>query len=131
MIKKIKIEEAEYEINSNAYTRLLYKKTFNKGIMEDVKVIAEYALEIQNEKDKLEKKGLSQDEINTAIGVIALEKIDTFVEIILQITYVFIKCNDEKFMSYEDWLKTIEKVNPNDEWVSEVTELAVSSFYRQ
>lgn len=130
MIKNIKIGEVEYTINSNAYTRFLYKKVFNKGIMEDVQIITNFAVCMQEEQDRLDKLGLSEDEKNKQIGLFALEKIDSFVDVILQLTYIFIRCNDENFMSYEDWLKTIDSVNPNDKWVSEVTELAVSSFYR-
>lgn len=130
MIKKITIGEVEYTINSNAYTRLLYKKTFNKRIMEDVQVITKFALDVKEEKERLEKENLTEEDINIKIGSFALDRIDEYVEVILQFTYVFIKCNDESFMPYEEWLKTIDKVNPNDKWVTEVTELAVASFYR-
>lgn len=130
MIKTIKIGESEYVLNSNAYTRFLYKKEFNRGIFEDVQVITNFALEVQEEKDRLDKENLSEEEKSAKIGVFALEKLDNFIDVLLQLAYIFIKCNDENFMAYEDWLKTIDTINPNDTWVSEVTELAVSSFRR-
>lgn len=130
MIKTIKIGEVEYVLNSNAYTRFLYKQTFNRKILEDVQVIVQFATEVREEKERLEKEKLSEEELNTKIGIFALDKLDNFIDVLLQLTYIFIKCNDEKFMPYEDWLKTIDKINPNDSWVSEVTELSVSSFYR-
>ena len=130
MIKQVKIGENEYVLNSNAYTRFLYKKEFNKGIFEDVQVITNFALEVQEEKDRLDKENLSEEEKSAKIGVFALEKLDNFIDVLLQLAYIFIKCNDESFMPYEDWLKTIDTINPNDEWIGEVTELAVSSFRR-
>lgn len=130
MIKQVKIGEVEYVLNSNAYTRFLYKKLFGKGILEDVQVITQFAMEVQEEKDKLDKTKLSEEEKNAELGVFALSRLDGYMDVLLQLTYTFIKCNDESFMPYEDWLKTIDRINPNDDWVSEVTELSVSSFYR-
>ena len=130
MIKTIKIGEVEYVLNSNAYTRFLYKKIFDKKILEDVQVITKFAMEVQEEQEKLNKENLSEEEKNTKLGLFALSVLDDYIDVLLQLTYIFIKCNDDGFMPFEEWLKTIDKVNPNDSWVSEVTELAVSSFYR-
>ena len=128
MIKKIKIGEVEYEINSNAYTRFLYKKIFGKGIMEDIKVISDFAMAVQEEQDKL--KDLSPAEREQKLALFIMQNMDNYIDVILQLTYTFIKCANENFMSFEDWLKTLDRINPNESWVTEVTELSVSSFYR-
>ena len=129
MIKKIKIGEVEYEINSNAYTRFLYKKLFNKGIMEDVQVIANFAMAVQEEQERL--KDLPDTEAEQKLALFIMQNMDGYIDVILQMTYTFIKCADESFMEFDKWLKTIESINPNDKWIEEVTELSVSSFYRQ
>ena len=42
-MKKITICGKEYEISSNAYTRIIYKRTFGSGIFKDLKVLSEFA----------------------------------------------------------------------------------------
>ena len=128
MIKKIKIGEVEYEINSNAYTRFLYKKLFNKGIMGDIQVISKFAMQVQEEQEHL--KDLNAEEREQKLALFIMQNMDDYIDVILQITYTFIKCANENFMGYEDWLKTLDRINPNDSWIAEVTELSVTSFYR-
>lgn len=132
MIKKIKIGENEYEINSNAYTRFLYKKVFGNSIIDDLNPLIEFAEKTRQKTEELEKLGIKEEELNTQIGlfVMRLPEFDNYMETIYKMAYIFIKTQDEAFMDFESWLKTIDKVSLSDKWVTEVTELAVSSFYR-
>ena len=59
-----------------------------------------------------------------------LENIDDFMDVILKLAYIFILTVNPNFESFENWLKGIDKININESWIPEVTELAVSSFCR-
>lgn len=132
MIKKLNIGENEYEINTNAYTRFLYKKEFGKGILEDISNIVNFGQEVDRIRTELAKEGLKGELLNQKIGIeiMKLSSFDSYLDVVLQITYIFIKNANEKFMSFESWLKTLETINISDKWFTEVTELAVNSFPR-
>lgn len=106
-MKKITINEKEYTIDCNAYTRFLYKKTFGTGIFKDIDKLTKYTQG---------KEGL------------LLDNLDEVLDDILQITYILIKTANPTFESYENWLKSLTKIKVSDPWISEVTELAVTSF---
>lgn len=104
-MKKITINEKEYDINCTAYTRFLYNKTFGTSIFKDLDRFVKYSA-----------KGIS------------LENIDEVIDVALQIAYILIKTANPNIDVYENWLKTIEKITVSDPWISEVTEFAVNSF---
>ena len=54
--------------------------------------------------------------------------LDDFIDVIEKIAYILIYTANNKIGSFEDWLKSIEKINLSDSWISEVTEFAVASF---
>ena len=99
-MKKITIDGKEFEISCSAYSKFLYKKMFGSGMIQDI-----------NKLNKLTE-----------------ETIDDGIDVLFQVTYILILMANPKFMSFEDFLKSISAINLSDPWVSEVTELAVDSF---
>ena len=61
-MKKITICGKEYEISSNAYTRIIYKRTFGSGIFKDLKVLSEFANKQNDYIKSLEGEKLTQEE---------------------------------------------------------------------
>lgn len=126
--KTIKINEKEYEVSSTAYTRFIYKKTFGVGIMADLKKLTEITQKQDDFRKELQKKKMSDEEIEQQVGIAFMDDIDDLIDVIMKITYILILTADSKMCSYEDWLKSIEKIDLSEPWVSEVTEIAVDSF---
>lgn len=127
-MKKIIIDEKEFDIDCNAYTRFQYKSTFGKGIFADIKVLSDYSEKQNNLRKKLEKEGKTEEIIDKEISSIMLEDLDTFIDVIEKIAYILIYTANSKIGSFEDWLKSIGKISLSDSWIGEVTEFAVSSF---
>lgn len=126
MRKKLEICGKEYDICTNAYTMFIYKKEFKTGMMADIGRLQEFAT-MQN-KITRENEGKTKEEIDEAVGLALMPELDTYIEVSLRIAYVFIKCANPSFMSFEEWVQGIETFNLEDAWVAEVTELAVNSF---
>ena len=129
-MKKITICDKEYDINSNAYTRFLYKQVFNKKIFSDIAVLNKFEQGQEKLTKELKAKKYSKQEIEDEVSNYMLENIDDFMDVILKLAYIFILTVNPNFESFENWLKGIDKININESWISEVTELAVSSFCR-
>lgn len=105
MKKIIKLGGKEYSMQSSALTQFKYRDMTGRKLMQDINAI----------KDLREKN----DDI--------LAILDDFIEILLQITYVMIVESDAKQVgSFEDFLKGIEKLFEEIEWVDDVIDLAVS-----
>ena len=127
-MKKITICDKEYSIDCNAFTRFQYKKVFGTGIFSDIKVLNQFS-DRQNEiRKKLEKENATEEEIQKAINEMMLDNLDDFIDVIEKIAYISIYTANPQIESFENWLKGIEKINLNDNWIAEVTELAVNSF---
>ena len=124
----IKICNKEYPINCNAFSIFQYKKIFGTGIFADIKILNEFS-EKQNEiRDRMEKQKKTEEEIQKEINSTMLENLDDFIDVIEKITYILIYTANPQIETFEKWLKEIEKIDLSDNWVSEVTELAVNSF---
>lgn len=124
-MKKITINDKEYDINCNAFTRFQYKKIFGIGMLADIKKLNEIYEEQENIKKNF--KG-SKEELEKAINNVTMEKLDDLIDVIERITYILIYTANEKIGTFEDWLKNIDKINLTESWIGEVTETAVSSF---
>lgn len=129
MRKKMIICGKEYDICSNAFTMFLYKKEFNTGIMTDISRLQDF--NIKQEEISKQMVGKSQDEIDKEVGLALMPEVDTFTEIAFRLAYVFIKCANPNFVSFDEWTNTIDNFSFLDPWISEVTELAVNSFCGQ
>lgn len=127
-MKKITICSKEYEVSCNAFTRFQYKKIFGKGIFADIKTLSEFSENQEKIKRDLTEKGLSNEEINKEVNLYMMEHLDDFIDVVERIAYILIYSANNSIESFEDWLKGLEKIDLAASWISEVTELAVSSF---
>lgn len=127
-MKTITICGKEYTISCNAFTRFQYKKVFGKGIFEDLKVLQNFAEKQEKIRAELTGKKCSEEEITQAINSYMMEKFDDFLDVVEKMAYILILTADDKFESFENWLKGIEKIDMSEDWIGEVTEFAVSSF---
>ena len=124
----ITICDKEYEVACNAFTRFQYKKVFGRGIFSDIKVLNEFSEKQEKLKKELKEKGLNNEEIEKELNLTMLDSLDDFIDVIERIAYILIYTANNKIGSFEEWISGIEKIDLSASWISEVTELAVSSF---
>ena len=129
-MKTIVIDGNKYDIECNALTYIQYKKVFNKGIFADMDIIKDYFIRQTLKANELKEKypQMSEQEIDTQVGNYMNNYIDDFIEVITRIAYILIYSANEKIEEYENWLRKIKSFKIDDDWVAEVTELAVDCF---
>ena len=129
-MKTIVIDGNEYNIECNALTYIQYKKVFNKGIFADMDIIKDYLVRQTLKANEIKEKypQMSEQEIDTQVGNYMNNYIDDFIEVITRIAYILIYSANEKVEEYENWLRKIKNFKIDDDWVAEVTELAVDCF---
>lgn len=129
-MKTITIEGKEYEVECNALTYIQYKKMFGRGILEDFQIVKNYLVNqtIQTNKIMLEDENISETEVSDKLSEIMIHSIDEFIEVVTKIAYIMIYSANDRIESYENWLKNIKKFKIDDDWIVEVTELAVDCF---
>ena len=129
-MKTIVIDGNKYDIECNALTYIQYKKVFNKGIIADMDIIKDYLIRQTLKANELKEKypQMSEQEIDTQVGNYMNNYIDDFIEVITRIAYILIYSANEKIEEYENWLRKIKSFKIDDDWVAEVTELAVDCF---
>lgn len=129
-MKQITIEDKKYNINCNAFTLILHKRLFNRGIMQDVKILQSYLVTQITQTNAIKKKlpKLNDSEVISKVADYMNSYIDDFIEAITRITYTLIYTVDENFISYDEFLKSINKLKIDDDWIVEVTEFAVDCF---
>lgn len=129
-MKTIVIDGNEYNIECNALTYIQYKKVFNKGIFADMDIIKDYLVRQTLKANELKEKypQMSEQEIDAQVGNYMNNHIDDFIEVITRIAYILIYSANEKVEEYENWLRKIKNFKIDDDWVAEVTELAVDCF---
>lgn len=110
MKKIIKIGNKEYSMKSSAYTQFKYKNDTGRRMLEDLQNIS-----------KLQEA--DQEEMLSALEELS--------EIILRMSYVMIEESDPtQVTTYEDFLKDIDGLYDNTEWINEVITLATSPISR-
>lgn len=110
MRKIIKIGGKEYTIKSSAYTQFKYKNDTGRKFLNDLQNIAQIA-------DK------SQE--------IQIDKFDDLADILLRITFVMIEEADKaQVTSFDDFLKSIDGLFDDVEWINEVVKVATSPLSR-
>ena len=129
-MKTIVIDGNEYNIECNGLTYIQYKKVFNKGIFADMDIIKDYLVRQTLKANELKEKypQMSEQEIDAQVGNYMNNHIDDFIEVITRIAYILIYSANEKVEEYENWLRKIKNFKIDDDWVAEVTELAVDCF---
>ncbi len=129
-MKKITICEQEFDIECNALTSIKYRKLFNRGPREDIKILKLFlekqtlmATQLKSENPKIDDKTIIE-----SLSGLMIDDIDIFVEAATRIAYSLILTANPNMPEYEDWLKTIPKLKTNEEWIVEVAEFAADCF---
>ena len=127
-MKEITICNKKYPIDCNAFTRFQYKEIFGKGIFSDIKILNQFSEQQKKIRQKLENENKSEEEIQEQLNYSMMDSLDDFIDVIEKIAYILIYTANPEIESFEKWLINIEKIDLSSSWVSEVTELAVTSF---
>ena len=129
-MKQIVIDGNKYDIDCNALTFVLHKRLFNKGLMQDVRILQNYLITqtIKANEIKAKFQKLTDTEIDNQVANFMNEYIDDFIEAITRIAYTLMYTANEKIASYDDFLRSIKNFKIDDDWIVEVTELAVDCF---
>lgn len=129
-MKQIVIEGSSYDIDCNALTFILHKRLFNRGIMKDVYVLQNFIIVQTLKANKLKKKfpEMADDQINDQASSMMGDYIDDFIEAVTRIAYTLMYTANDKIVSYEDFLRSIKNFKIDDDWIVEVTEIAVDCF---
>lgn len=127
-MKEVTIGDKKYNVECNAFTRFQYKKVFGKGIFSDIKVLNQFSEKQKSIREKLEEEKKTEEEIQKQLNYAMMENLDDFIDVIEKIAYILIYTANPEMMSFESWLSSIEKIDLSASWISEVTELAVTSF---
>ena len=110
MRKTIKISGKEYQMKASAYTQFKYKDETGRRMLKDLQEIAK--LQDANEEEMI--AGL-----------------DDLTEVILKMAYVMImEADASQVKSYEDFLKGIDNLYENTDWINDVIEVATSPISR-
>lgn len=110
MRKIITISGKEYTMQSSAWTQFKYKNDTGRRMLQDLRDIS-----------KLQEA----DEDTMLNGV------DDLTEILLKMAYVMIEEADpNQVKSYDDFLKSINSLYEDTNWINEVVELATSPLSR-
>ena len=129
-MKQIAIEGNKYDIECNGLTYILHKKLFNRGFMQDIHILQNYIITQTIKANEIKAKfpKLTDTEIDNQVANFMNEYIDYFIEAITRIAYTLVYTANEKIASYDDFLRSIKNFKIDDDWIVEVTELAVDCF---
>ena len=110
MKRIIKIGNKEYEMKSSAYTQFKYKNDTGRKLLKDLQDLTQL-------QDKEESEMITS--------------IDDLTDIVLRISYVMIEeADSSQVKSFEDFLKGIDGLFDDTEWINEVISLAVAPISR-
>ena len=110
MRKVIKISNKEYSMKSSAYTQFKYKNDTGRKLLDDIQRISK----------------ISQMSEEEQIG-----SMEDVIELLLRIAYIMIEEADAKQVtSFDDFLKDIDGLFDETDWINEVVELATSPISR-
>lgn len=123
-MKKVKIGEQEYPLECNAFTRVLYKKVFERAIFKDISLLTDFFAK----SEKIDKEDLAADEKEQKKNKETLENYDDILDVVLQLAYIEIYTHDRQFMSYDEWLESLKKVSITEGWVTDVVSIATDCF---
>lgn len=125
-MRAININGKDYNIDCNSWTYIQFKKVFGTGIFADISIIRDYLIKQTETMIKIKESKNPTESISKYMQ----EDISEFIEAITRITYIMIyTANDGVLSSYDEWLRSIERIRVDDDWIVEVTEFAVSCFH--
>lgn len=110
MKKIITINGKEYNAKSSAYTQFKYKNDTGRRMISDLQELAKL-------NDKSEEEQVSY--------------VEDLLEIVLKMAYIMIEeADSSQLTSYEDFLKELDGVFDDQQWIADVVELASSPLSR-
>lgn len=110
MKKIITISGKEYTMKASAYTQFKYKNDTGRRMLQDLQELAKL-------------QDASQDDM--------INGLDDLTEIVLKMAYVMIEeADSSQVKGYDEFLKSIENLYENTDWISEVISLATSPISR-
>lgn len=110
MKKIININGKEYSAKSSAYTQFKYKNDTGRRMITDLQNLAKLVERSEEEQ---------------------VEGIEELLEIVLKMAYIMIEEADpSQVSSYEDFLKSIDGLFDNQQWMLDIFELASSPLSR-
>ena len=110
MKKIVKIGNTEYSMKSSAYTQFKYKNDTGRKMLEDLQSLTK----LQN---------ATEEE--------AIVSVDDIVEIVLRMAFIMIEEADAKqITTYDEFLKSIDGLFDDTDWINQVIELATSPISR-
>ena len=108
MKKIVTIGGKEYSMKSSAYTQFKYKNDTGRKLLEDIQGLEKF------------------QDANEDLGVV-----DDLTERILKIAFIMIEEADStQVKSFEEFLKSIDGLYDEQQWVEDVMSLAISPFSR-
>lgn len=127
-MKTITICGKEFEVDCNAFTFVKYKNIFKTGILKDMQVIQNYLIKQVVVANQFEEKDITEMEKISQMSEYMVSDTDEFIVKITQIAWILIYTANNKIESYENWLKSIDNIKIDDNWIVEVAEIAVDCF---
>lgn len=110
MKKTIKIGDKDYFMKASAYTQFAYKNETGRSFLKDIQKLTE----------------ITKGEITE------YDVIDELTELILKMSFVMIEEADPKqVQNYDEFLKNIDNLYDEKDWIYDVLELACSPLSRQ
>lgn len=110
MEKTIKISGKEFKMKSSAYTQFAYKDATGRGLMKDLQELSKMNLDNLNEN---------------------FEMIDDLNSMALKMAYVMIKEADKNQVgSFDEFLKELDSLYEDIDWINDVVTLAISPLQR-
>lgn len=110
MIKTIKLGGKEYQMKASAYTQFAYRNTTGRSLFKDIQ--------------KLSNINLDNDDIQ-------LEVLEPVISLVLDMAYVMIDEADSKqVVNKDEFLKSIDSLFNDYDWINDVITLALSPFSR-
>ena len=127
-MKAITICGNAVEIDCNALTYVKYKSIFKTGILKDMQFIQNYLIKQTVVTNQLKNKKMSNAERLSKVSEYMIDDTDEFITKITQLAWILIYTANNKVENYESWLNSITDFKIDDDWITEVTEYAVSCF---
>ena len=110
MKKIIKIDGKDYTMQSSAYTQFAYKNLTGRSLLKDLNNITQLTSDIQNDFSVL----------------------DALTEPLLDISFVMIQeADSNQVKTKEEFIKGIESLYDDMNWIFEVISLAINPLSRQ
>ena len=121
-MKKVDICRKEFDIDCNAFTYVEYRKKFkDNGIFEDFETINNFTTMqvLLTAEIKAKNPDITETEIIKETSRQLIKYMDDYVEALTRVAYI---------CCYKKKKKGLTRINTNDMWIVEVTELAVNCF---